>query len=94
MPAIDAHVRSWVRASDEDQRTGLIGYLSVTYGNLVLDGITLRRTADGRHAISYPARTDKAGRRHSQIRPIDDAARTEIERTILGQLGQHPEMAK
>jgi DNA-binding cell septation regulator SpoVG len=92
--AIDVRVRSYIRASDEDQRSGLLAYLSVTYGTLVLDGITLRRTADARYAISYPARTDKAGRRHSQIRPIDDAARQAIEATILGQLGQHPEVAK
>lgn len=81
-------VRTWVKAGEAEIRTGLLGFLSVTYGNLLLDGICLRRTSDGRFALSFPARTDRAGRRHSYIRPIDDAARQAIEREILGQLGQ------
>lgn len=88
MADIDVRVRSWVRASDEDQRSGLLGYLSVTYGDLVLDSIVLRRTADGRYALSFPARTDRAGRRHAFIRPADDAVRQEIERELLWQLGE------
>ena len=88
MADIDVRVRSWVRASDEDQRSGLLGYLSVTYGDLVLDSIVLRRTADGHYALSFPARTDRAGRRHAFIRPADDAVRQEIERELLWQLGE------
>ena len=84
----EIRVRTWVKASAEDQRAGLLGYLSVTHGTLILDSIVLRRTADGRHTLSFPARTDRAGRRHSYIRPVDDAARIAIEREILGQLGQ------
>lgn len=93
MVAPEARVRSWVRGSDDDVRSGLLGYLSVSYGTLVLDGLVLRRTADGRFAISFPARTDRAGRRHAYIRPTDDAARREIESQILAQLGQHTEVA-
>lgn len=89
----EVRVRSWVRGSDDDVRSGLLGYLSVSYGTLVLDGLVLRRTADGRLAISFPARTDRAGRRHSYIRPADDQARIAIEREILGQLGQHQKVA-
>lgn len=81
-------VRTWVRASDEDRRGGLLGFLSVTYGTLILDGICLRRTADARFALSFPARTDRAGRRHSYIRPVDDTVRQDIEREILWQLGE------
>ena len=87
----EVRVRTWVRASDEDARDGLLGYLSVHYGQLVLDGITLRRTADDRYALSFPARTDRAGKRHSYIRPVDDDARREIEAEILWQLGEHEE---
>ena len=82
-------IRSWVRGSADDERDGLLGYLSVFYGDLVLDGITLRRTADGRFALSFPARTDRSGRRHPFVRPVDDAARRSIERALLAQLGQH-----
>ena len=88
MADIDVRVRSWVRASDEDQRSGLLGYLSVTYGELVLDSIVLRRTADGRYALSFPARTDRSGKRHSFIRPANDTVRQEIERELLWQLGE------
>jgi hypothetical protein len=84
----DIRVRTWVRATDAEVRTGLLGYLSVQLGPLLLDGITLRQTADGRLTLSFPARTDRAGRKHSYVRPVDDAARKAIEREILGQLGQ------
>ncbi|MBZ0154103.1 MAG: hypothetical protein K8J09_21470 [Planctomycetes bacterium] len=66
----------------------MLGFISVTYGTLVLDGICLRRTAEGRYTLSFPARTDRAGRRHPYIRPVDDSVRQEIEREILWQLGE------
>jgi hypothetical protein len=85
----EVRVRTWVRGSDSDIESGLLGYISIEFGPLILDGICLRRTADGRFTLSFPARTDRAGKRHSYIRPVDDAARKAIEREILGQLGQH-----
>ena len=88
----EVRVRTWVRASDDDIRTGLLGYLSVEHGPWIFDGICLRRTADGRFALSFPARTDRAGRRHSYIRPADDVARKAIEREILAQLGQREDL--
>jgi hypothetical protein len=91
MAEIEVRVRSWVKGSDEDQRSGLLGYLSVQYGTLVLDGLTLRRTAAGKFAISFPARTDRAGRKHPLIRPADDAARKDIEAELLWQLGEMAE---
>ena len=77
---------SWVRGSDQDVREGLLGFVSVEVGPVLVDGLTLRRTSDGRLALSYPARTDRAGRRHPYVRPRDDAARIEIEREIIGLL--------
>ena len=88
----EVRVRTWVRGSEDDARTGLLGWLSVEYGSLVLDGIVLRRTADGRYALSFPARTDRAGRRHSYIRPADDEARNAIEAEILWQLEEREEL--
>ena len=93
MDTREIRVRTWVRASDAEIRTGMLGYISVFIGNLVLDGIVLRRTADGRFALSFPARTDRAGRRHAIVRPADDAARQAIEREILGQLGQREDVS-
>lgn len=84
----EVRLRTWVAANEADVRTGLLGYLSVGYGSLILDGIVLRRTAEGRFALSFPARTDRAGRRHAFIRPADDTVRQEIERELLWQLGE------
>ena len=88
----EVRVRSWVRGTDDEVRTGLLGYLSVIYHDLVLDGVTLRQTADRRFALSFPAKTDRGGRRHPYFRPVDDDARRAIEREILRQLGQHHEV--
>ncbi len=69
----------------------MLGYLSVEYGSLVLDGIVLRKTTEGRYALSFPARTDRAGRKHSFIRPAGNEAREAIESEILRQLGESKE---
>lgn len=82
----DIRIRSWVRASAEDQRDGLEGYLSLFVGLLVVDNITLRRTAEGRYALSFPRRTSKSGQHHAIVRPIDDQARQAIEHHLLAQL--------
>ena len=87
----EVRLRTWVAANETEIRSGLLGYVSVRYGDLILDGLVLRKTADGRYAISFPARTDRAGRKHSYIRPVDNAAREVIERELLWQLGEHPE---
>ena len=78
-------VRTWVRGSDEDIRSGLLGYLSIFYGDLVLDGLTVRRTADGRLTLSFPERRDARGRRHPYFRPLDDDARQRIEQAVFGE---------
>lgn len=87
MPSSDdlIRIRSWVRGSDEDIRSGLLGYLSIFYGDVILDGVTVRRTADGRFTLSYPERRDARGHRHPYIRPIDDDARQRIERAVFGE---------
>ncbi len=86
-------LRSWVKASADDERTGLLGFISVFAGDLVIDGIVLRRTAAGRFALSFPSRTAKNGERHAIIRPVDDDARQAIERELLRQLAEHTEVA-
>ena len=91
----DIRLRTWVRGSDDDIRSGLLGYVSVYYGDLILDGITVRRTAEGRMTLSFPQRRDGRGRSHPLFRPIDDGARLRIEKAIFeaGTIadGKHPE---
>lgn len=84
----EVRLRTWVKASEAEIRTGLLGYVSVFYGDLVLDGIVLRKASDGRLVLSFPARTDRAGRRHSYIRPANDEVRKAIEAELLWQLGE------
>jgi hypothetical protein len=54
---------------------------------LLLDGVTLRVTESGRHALAFPCRTDSHGRRHPYFRPQDDRARRIIEKAVLDILG-------
>ena len=93
MSEVEVRIRTWVRGTDAEIRTGLLGFVSLQYGDLILDGITMRRTAGGRFVLSFPARTDRAGRRHPYIRPADDDARRAIEAKILGEVGQWGEVS-
>lgn len=78
----------FTQATDDDLRHGLVGYITLTFADLLLlDGVTLRRTEAGRHALSFPCRTDKQGRRHPYFRPQDDRARQIIERAVFAALG-------
>lgn len=80
----DIRIRSWVRGTADDDRAGLLGYLSVFVGNLIVDGITVRRTADGALTLSFPERRDRLGRRHSIVRPVDNDARLAFEKAVFG----------
>ena len=82
------------RASDSDVREGLLGYVTFTIANTwLIDGITLRRTAKGRPTLSYPAKTDRHGRRRSFVRPLDDPSRRAIESAVFEALGVEQEDA-
>ena len=71
---------------------GLLGWVACTLDDAVrLDGIALRRTLDGNLALSYPARTDAAGRRHPYARPVSDAVRRHLEEQIFSALGVEDE---
>tara|TARA_R110002072_G_scaffold162687_2_gene314790 strand:+ start:1631 stop:1933 length:303 start_codon:yes stop_codon:yes gene_type:complete len=80
-------------ASPEHVREGLIGYVTCAFADaLLLDGITLRMTADRRPTLSFPSRTDGQGRKHPYVRPLDDKARQAIEAAIFDALGIDPEV--
>jgi hypothetical protein len=74
----------FTRANDDDVQTGLLGFVTCTFNDVLqVDGVTLRRCRDGRIALSWPARSDGAGRRHPILRPLDDHARQQLERQII-----------
>ena len=71
-----------------DVRGGLIGWVScIINGTIYLDGISLRRTLNGRLTLSFPGRCDRAGRRHYYVRPLNERGRRDIEHQVLEALG-------
>ena len=79
---------AFVAATAVDRASGLLGWIAVTVvGGLRIDGITLRRTREGRLTLSFPERTDRAGRRHALVRPVNAEARRALEGAIFDALG-------
>jgi len=75
-------------ASPDDSALGVLGFASFLINDrLRIDGVGVRRTRDGRLALSWPARTDRAGERHPLVRPIDDGTRLDLEAQVLAALG-------
>lgn len=74
-------------ASRSEAETGLYAYVSFRLGPVIVDGTTLRRTRGGDLMLSFPARRSQAGRDHPQVRPINRAARREIEEQVFAALG-------
>ena len=95
MTALTLSSVRFTRASEQDVRSGLLGFVELTIGGrLRVDGITVRRTRAGRLVLSFPSRRDCAGNDHPYIRPIDDATRRQLEATILSALGLAPAEAQ
>jgi DNA-binding cell septation regulator SpoVG len=68
-------------------RSGLLAWVScIVGGELLIDGLALRRTVDGRLTLSFPSRRDRAGREHAYVRPLGDGVRQAIERQVLDAL--------
>ena len=84
--ALISRVR-FVPASSSTKRDGLLGWVSfATTDGLLVDGLALRTSRDGRPAFVWPARRDRAGRDHHVVRPLNDVARKAIEQQILSRL--------
>ena len=75
------------RAADQDVGTGLLGYVAFRYGDMQLDGVTVRRTRAGGLTLAFPERRDSAGRRHPLVRPLDNETREAIEAQVFAALG-------
>ena len=84
-----------VHAGAKDSATGLLAFVSFKIGDvLFVDGVTVRRTLENKITLSWPCRTDGAGRRHPILKPLDDRARQQLERRILKALAENrPEVA-
>ena len=68
--------------SAKERSTGLLGYVRVDLGDVVLDGLALRRTRRGDLRLTYPRRTDPQGKRHLLVE-----GRGSFEAQVLASLG-------
>lgn len=76
-------------AKESEQDRGHLGWATfVVGGSLKLSSVSVRRTADGRLALSFPVRRARTGLQHSIIAPVSDEARRRIEREVIAALRQ------
>ena len=62
---------------------GMLAWLQVRVGAVVIDGLSLREARDGTLSVSFPIRADAEGRRHPVVRPLDDATRQAIPQATM-----------
>ena len=75
-----------------DQSSGLFGYVKLLLGiGLWIDGITARRSREGRISLAFPGRQDRAGRRHPYVHRIDPETRRAIEVEVLAKVNHQLE---
>jgi DNA-binding cell septation regulator SpoVG len=76
-----------ITAKASDRAAGVVGFVTATIGELVVEGITIRRGLTGELRLGFPRHTDRYGRTHAVVRPADDAVRRELTRAIFDALG-------
>lgn len=77
----------FTRAPAGDARQGLLGWLRVRFeAEIEVDGACLRRTLDGRLAVTWPQRLDGHGRPHRIVHLTSGVARRSVESQILDAL--------
>ena len=76
-------------AANDFIETGLLGWVQFDLdGHVRIDGVTVRRTRDGRLTLSFPA-----PRQRALVAPLNDQTRGSIERQVfdaLSHLGVTP----
>jgi hypothetical protein len=73
-------------ASHRDVLAGLLGWLKFEHGDFLVEGVTVRRTREGKLALSFPRHLDRDGRERYPVRPISDRARRAIEKQVFAEL--------
>ena len=87
MSTITLHEFRFVPADADHIKTGLLGWVSFALNEtLRVDGVAVRRTADGRLTLAFPSKTDKHGRKRSLIWPLSEDARLDLESQVFDAL--------
>ena len=81
-----AHSIEFSEASPGLRATGLLGWVSLRYGDLHLDGLTLRRTRDGRTVLVFPEHRTRGGRVRAHVRPGGPDVHAQIESEVVAEL--------
>lgn len=76
----------FLSAPAQEARHGLIGFASFKIGDLLVDGVAVRRSATGGLVLAFPRRKDRAGRAHDTVRPANQQARDRITAAVLEQV--------
>jgi hypothetical protein len=72
--------------SRADRTTGLLGFVRLQYGDLLLDGLTLRRTLDGRLVLAFPRPSRRVGLARQLVGPAGPDVRQQIEAEVVAEL--------
>jgi hypothetical protein len=72
--------------SRADRITGLLGFVRLQYGELLLDGLTLRRTLDGRLVLAFPRPSRRVGLARQLVGPAGPDVRQQIEAEVIAVL--------
>lgn len=76
-------------ASALERETGLLGFVALVINDSVgIDGVTVRRSADGDLLLSWPEKRDRHGIVHRFVRPMDAATKTELERQVFARISE------
>ena len=80
-------------APPSDTERGLLGWTSfVLNGAVLIEGVALRQTVEGRYYLAFPVRRETSRGRNFWVRPLDDRARRDIEHQVLAALGYQREL--
>jgi len=84
--SIKVMIVTFTSAAVHELARGLVGWVSIQIGLLLVDGIAVRRSQNGRLYLAFPSPTDRRGRRREVVRPLDTHARRVIEAAVLNAL--------
>jgi len=80
-------VISFVPAPADERQRGLVAWLTLVVGELLLiDAVALRRARAGRLYVAFPSPIDRRGRRREVVRPLNAQARRAIEAAVRSAL--------